>query len=215
MGVRRSDAEDEEADEPWVHAVSLEELGELVARWLGGDLSASLSQDGPPDDETEPLISTLVEMNRTGYWTDQSQPGQADGSYFQRAHVSGYCSESVANAICAAAVGTELVVLALPALHDSCIQIPISRWSRIEYTWAGGHTSVEEGLGGQISPQALAEVATSWRVEVVDPSWGRDDLLWEVVLTALRCRPIRELADYYPEPAPPGARLAAPDEAQT
>lgn len=199
-----------DASKRWATASSLDELGELTAAWLEGTLAFIPTYGDRPDPETLPLVPALAAMNRAGFWTNNSQPGEhgADG-YVQRAWVCGYCNESTSNTIVAAAVATDLVVLATPAVFESWVQIPISRLGNKEWTWSGGHTPpTRDSL--EDTPAAFDAVVESWYVEVIDPVWGRNDLLWPTVTAALVERPRRELIDhgqFAGSGPPPGCRL--------
>jgi hypothetical protein len=104
-------------------------------------------------------------MNRAGFWTDQSQPGERQaGGYAQRAHVSGFCSESASNAIVAGSLTTDLIVLAMPADCESHFQVPISRVGAREWSWADTHVP--------LTAEDLGEAATAFNA-VLDSWWGR------------------------------------------
>lgn len=163
----------------------------LVVRWLHGEETDGVIYGDGPDLETAVLTDTLVALNRSGYLTDHSQPGALEDGYAQRAHVSGYCDEPTAMAISARAVTTDLVVLAIPANSDSFGQIPVSREGRVEYTWGGGHSDPANEFYQPGDEELVAELRQLWHVEVIDPVWGRNDLLWDVVVAAVTERPER------------------------
>ena len=94
MGMSRADRR------AWADARTVADLGQLMARWLEGDLK-SWPGNAPgygPDDETRPLLPSLVAANRAGYVTTNSQPG-LDGAGFdgarwrQRAAVDGFVTD--------------------------------------------------------------------------------------------------------------------------
>ena len=61
----------------WKSAQSLKDLGELTARWLEGvDIEHPCYLGGGPDPETSPLVPDLVELNRSAFVTECSQPGR-------------------------------------------------------------------------------------------------------------------------------------------
>jgi len=78
-------------DPRWAAAVTLEQLGDLVAQWLEGRISSAPfnAVEGPPDSETGPLVPVLAQLNRSGFVTEDSQPGEIDGDWAQRAFVTG------------------------------------------------------------------------------------------------------------------------------
>lgn len=50
--------------------------------------------------------------------------------------------------------------------------------------------------------EGMGELASAWYVQIFDPKWGRNDLLWLTVLDALRRRPLRHLPRDGWDPAP-------------
>jgi hypothetical protein len=184
--------------EPWQRARSIRDLGELRARWLEGALRWSPRYYGAgPDSETSPLVPILAEINRLGFWTTMSQPGLVDGTIAQRANVSGYCTEATANTIQAGLLATDLLVVALPAdmAGDSALRVPITRNGMSEFTWAGAFEDVDEWRD-ELDPEVVDVIASAWAIDIIDLAWGRDDLLWPTLLTALRSRPQRHVASY-------------------
>jgi len=185
----------------WKQARTLTELGELTARWLEGDIA---SQPGyrpncGPDPETTELIPTLATCNRAGYVTVGSQPGLAptegyDGRIWtQRAAVSGFADDATLAQIRAAVEGTELVLITY------CNP---SRWGQSSRLWrvpiagmavtaAGYRVSTEfgarmslgdlEGCFAELGREGFAAVRAARQVTVIDPVWGRNDVLWPVL----------------------------------
>ncbi|MEV7595501.1 hypothetical protein AB0O42_35080 [Streptomyces sp. NPDC089922] len=74
----------------WNSARTLLDLGELMARWLEGEIASRPGYQPRfgPDDETEHLVPTLAELCRAGYVTTCSQPGAAgtgaDGLWWEQ-----------------------------------------------------------------------------------------------------------------------------------
>src|SRR5579875_366519 len=117
---------DDGIDPRWTKATTLQQLGELVAEWLEGRISVPIYNDGP-DPETEPLIPALAHLNRSGLVTDCSQPGEIDRDGAQRAAVSGYCEQDVAERLASVSVRGDLIVISQPAGLEAPYQLPISR----------------------------------------------------------------------------------------
>ncbi|MDQ3275031.1 MAG: hypothetical protein M3Q39_08390 [Actinomycetota bacterium] len=98
----------------WYRARSLADLGELTARWLEGGIGSRPGYQPRcgPDVETRRLIPTLAALNRGGYLTNSSQPGEAptvgyDGRLWsQRAAVSGFTDRATLDRIHAAMAPT-------------------------------------------------------------------------------------------------------------
>jgi hypothetical protein len=183
---------------PWRHARSISDLGELGARWLGGDLRWSPRyQAATSDEETVPLIPMLAEINRLGFWTTMTQPGLFSGSLAQRAYISGYCTEATANAIQGGLLASDLLAVALPATiaGDSSLQVPITRDGMSESTWGGAFEAVDEWRD-DLGDDVVAVIKRAWAVGITDLTWGRQDVLWPALLGALRERPQRRVATY-------------------
>ena len=171
----------------WMAASTIPDLARLGARWLTGDLEwQPRYTSSVPDPETALILEPLVALNNAGVWTDQSQPGAIDSPREkQRAFVTGYCTEETAEAITAAVVGTDLVALAAPCMLDSSFQVPVTIDDGAPFTWVGGGgTPVDEYIG-EVSMEAVRAMSRGWSVEVFDPRWGRNDLLWDTLVRAV------------------------------
>jgi hypothetical protein len=99
---------------PWAEVETLADIAELTAQWLEGRINFHPTNLGPsPDPETTELVPVLAALNRAGYCTDFSQPGEpvVDGCG-QRAAVVGYCDEDIAGRLIDLSARSELVVLA-------------------------------------------------------------------------------------------------------
>ncbi len=190
--------------EQWTRARSLRDIGRLTAAWLERSLSESPWYGGPPNPETAEIVPILAALNHIGFVTTASQPGRdpVDG-YAQRASVSGYASWALADLLEGATATTELVTVKLPAVDvPSSIPITVSAErasafndrSRVSPACTFGGSSASplairqmysEGpaeLGyPALSDEALALLAESARVTVIDPVWGRRELLWSVL----------------------------------
>ncbi|MFR0358639.1 DUF6919 domain-containing protein [Streptomyces sediminimaris] len=169
--------------ELWRTAHTLEDLGELTAQWLEGRIThlPGYYADGP-DEETTSLVPHLAEANRNGYVTDFSQPGLTyPGGDAQRAAVSGFCTEDVADRIGAAVLLTDLVAIVTPPGSSNPTQIPVTTDDGEAFTWVGG--GMDDGsiddMYGDDCPDAVEALKAAWQVDIFDPVWGRQDLLWE------------------------------------
>ena len=175
----------------WRQATTLEAAGELTARWLEGGSSYQPGHLAAGfDEETRPIAGALAELNRNGLFTKESQPGLLTASAAQRQYVTGFCGPSLAGELLALSTRTELVTVAHAPGEASSAAIPV--------TLAG--TEVTTVLGSSENPvdddqisdwadetnDALALLlADSWYVEILDPVWGRNDVLLPAVLGAL------------------------------
>jgi hypothetical protein len=181
------------------------EIGELTAQWLEGRLPKSPWQRGAPDPETTEIVPVLAALNRIGFVTTMSQPGRGPSNgHSQRAEVSGYASRELADHLEAATCMTDLVMVKLPPV-DVRSSIPITiRTQKVAsdsqarshaspaYSFAGSSSSKKQlrslyskgpaDLGHpSLSNKAIALMADSKRVTIIDPVWGRRELLWDVL----------------------------------
>lgn len=165
-----------------------------MAGWLEGRIA-----DRPgyttarPDEETDALVPVLARLNRRGWVTTDSQPGE-NGTAFdgrpwvQRAAVQGYVSASdpLLPRVIRAARAAGLIVTAHCAGH--CVGpargLVATRWGGEAHTGFGGRPR-----GLRRAPE-LAGVGRHARRElvrhgvalaVIDPVWGRDDALWTLL----------------------------------
>ncbi|GIJ28265.1 hypothetical protein Vqi01_34270 [Micromonospora qiuiae] len=167
----------------WATATTLTELGELTARWLTGDLDETPTYCGPPDEETATLVPVLAAINRAGFVTDFSQPGEPlDRGWQQRAALSGFVDAPTCNRLAAALAPTDLILL--HEHDDSGIRIPVTLQYGAAHTWVGGFPGFEF-WEDELGQAALHALDAAWYVTVVDPVWGRADHLWHVLAGAL------------------------------
>jgi len=182
----QEDTMDNTDDLTWATARTLDQLGELTARWLEGTVAEHANGHDVPDEETAPLVPTLIAINRAGVFTDFSQPGQPwdDGSA-QRAALTGWCNEETRSRLAAVIGPTELILLAEQGV--SGVQIPVTYDVGEPFTWVGGALDADylPDSYPEVHPDGIAAMAVNWHVTVIDPVWGRSDLLWPTVATAL------------------------------
>lgn len=165
-------------------------MGELMARWLEGDITYQPGYGGEgPDSETDPLVAGLAAVNRAGYVTTFSQPGEMVEDWFQRAAVDGFCDEATATRIYDGVLETEVIPLVWqPGAMSDLHQIPVSREGTHQNTWCGHPFDAENIgslLGPAVHPEGLAAIHGAFQVVLIDPEWGRNDLLWPSLASAL------------------------------
>lgn len=179
----------------WQCARSLNDLGELTAQWMQGMLAEQPGYYGPSDlDDPDRLVPVLAAVNRAGYVTIQSQhafygPGYDEAHWQQRAAVMGFASAPVADLLTRTASLHGLAVFAhdprtLPrwrTRHGTAVAV--TRREGGTYTSFGSQFSRSflRGQYGDCHPLAVAALCSAWQVTVVDPVWGRRDLLWDVL----------------------------------
>jgi hypothetical protein len=167
---------------------------------LTGELSYQPAYFGTaPDPETMPHVSTLAAINRAGLVTDQSQPGELWPAGGQRAFITGFCDVDTIDRLRHFLLLTDLVLLACwPGAQETTFQLPVTVDGSREQTWVGAIFAIDELIyqyGQALSQQAVLQLVGSWQVAVVDPSWGRIDVLFSEVLRALTTAgPIPEAA---------------------
>lgn len=190
--------------EAWERARTLEDLGELTARWLDGTLKYMPGYADEPDQETEPIRGVLAAANRRGLVTTDSQPGvPMDAGSGQRAAVEGYAKEEVARRLGALGLWTELLVFIFPPGDYSWgYRVPITVDEFHPFTWLGSsHRRVElQSDARYYSREALEELAGAWKVVIIDPRWGREWYLWEHLSAVLERRSPEDR--FSVEPAP-------------
>jgi hypothetical protein len=186
----------------WQSARTLADLGELTARWIEGGLASQPGYCGPSDIEDRALVPLLAALNRAGFVTTGSQIGESgpgyDGAHWQqRAAVEGFAGPEMTSALIVAANDTGLTIV----VRDPA---GLPRW-RYRYDRSVTVTMREDrkitGFGVQLPRRhirdswlgygichrdAVDALCSAWQVTVIDPEWGRADLLWRVLEQAVR-----------------------------
>ena len=176
----------------WQQASTLAELGELTAQWLEGAVPCLPMYLGVPAPETKPLIPHLAAYNRCGYLTHQSQPGTPlrNGSA-QRAWVHGFGTAELADRIENTLLDSDLIVCTTPPGGDNPTRICVTIDDSRAYTIGGAMRAsyLAEQYREEV-PVALPALLNAWQIEVIDPQWGRNDLLWGRLDQALSGQPV-------------------------
>lgn len=180
----------------WRQARTLTTLGELMAHWLQGNLSLRPGyQPGyGPDTETTDLIPVLANANRAGFLTTDSQPGcdeiGTDGRHWQqRAAVTGFVgSEKLLHQLGYLAE-THRLELLVRDVADGRTRVgrTVTRVGGEPYTVFGAPLSRRDlrRIWQGVSRPALTEITDAWQVTLIDSKWGRNDLLWTALDTAI------------------------------
>ena len=178
--------------EVWRQATSLAAAGELTARWLEGKSEYQAGTLAPRfDDETGPIAGLLADINRSGLFTRESQPGLAAEDHLkQREYVTGFCSAESARQLLQLSTQTEFITVAHAPGETSSASIPVTLDGGEVVTVLGtSETPVESGQirdWAEESNETLSLLlADSWYVEMLDPVWGRNQHLLPAVLDAL------------------------------
>ncbi len=182
----------------WRQARCLEDVAELTARWLEGSVRVSPSYGGRPHAETQELMPLLVDLNRAGVLTSQSQPGYvgegADGARWeQRAGLEGFCHEDLAESLVRTASAMGMYVTAYDRsgrLWDDHMldELIVTTRDGEPHTafgrWQGVHDL--EVDYGRLHQRVVRDLRDSCQIAVVDPQWGRTGVLQEALETAVR-----------------------------
>jgi hypothetical protein len=175
----------DEEEQRWSQPLTLQQLGELTARWLEGDGWSPWNTGSPPNSETAALVPQLASMNRSGYVTTFSQPGVDDRLGAQRAAVAGLCDEDVADRLAGFSLNSDLVVITHYPGVEATYEIPISLDEGRTFTvWPGACPA--DSMWDDMHPETVREIAAAWQVTVIDPQWGREVKLWAAVIDALQ-----------------------------
>ena len=181
---------------PWQQAKTPAEVGELTALWLEGKMKDHPYPTHPtevPAFETLEIVPFLARLDRGGFLTDCSQPGMAEDGSSQRAFVSGFADLDTADSIGRAIVHTRLVALQHPPGQpprdpDLWLRVPVTLDGDDEFTWIGAEMSAKDirSYYGGYYHRAVAEwlAVEAWYLEVFDPAWGYNGLLWRTLVTA-------------------------------
>lgn len=170
--------------EVWRTASTLNELGDLTARWMLEEIDYDPMHGGPLEDETSPMmVHVLTRLNRLGFVTNCSQPGTPDRE--QRAMVTGRADAAIAGLICGILQQTELVVIAFPPHSpESHGQVVVTVDDGDEHGWVGRDCTEVGGWasdGSSLSVAMEQALADAWGLHIFDPVWGRDSRLWDAL----------------------------------
>ena len=189
-------AEDREL---WRAARTVPELGDLMARWLEKAIDYQPCYYGGPDDETTLLVPCLAQVNRAGFVTHFSQPGEPWGPAYdgracaQRAAVSGFCSKELRDAILQALLHTDLIVIDSPPGTDDiyatqvCVSYGLCDLENLTVCGAPfSAQNIDDDYGAALHREALLALHQAWQIAVIDPIWGRNDVLWPSLMTAIK-----------------------------
>ena len=175
----------------WRQAATIAAAGELTARWLEGESQYQPGTFTPGiDAETETIAGRLAALNRNGLFTKESQPGLREGSTVQRAYVTGFCTPEAAGILLDLSSRSELVTVGHAPGEMSRASIPVTLQDAEIVTVLGTSESpIEADQLNDWSTEANESLALvlseSWYVEVFDPVWGRNGVLFDAVLEAL------------------------------
>jgi len=175
------------AQEEWAEAQSFGELCELTARFIEGDLAymPGYLAEGVAE-ETNPIAPYLANLNRSGFLTVCSQPGQDEPDWKQRAFVDGFALEPVARQLAKVTLATDLLVVAAPPGYHTGYRLPVILRDFQPHGWSGSTGFEElEFFHEDCGLFAFAQLSEAWSVSVVDLVWGRERHIWEELARAI------------------------------
>jgi hypothetical protein len=181
----------------WRSARSLQDLCDLTARWLTGELRSQPGYFGPVDvDEKDApgLTETLVLLNRFGMLTDNSQAGidRLDSRddkirWKQRAAVTGFASEGDVELLQEALRGTRFMIDHAPPLTTPtpCNIVVTTRRGRPCTRFGGKDSPANIFFRFQeCSPDVHAALILAHEITIYDPTYGQNDL-WPALRSAV------------------------------
>jgi hypothetical protein len=205
---------------PWTEAETLADLGELTARWAEGTAKYHPGgYDEGPAEETLEIAPALVTLNRSGFVTSGSQPGESaevgyDGDlWWQRAAVDGFTDPDTADRLEDACDAAGLVFInngparlrtnwrdAVPATVKAPSDVTEDPPAEGCPDEAGYY--VTTCFGTHLSRRAVRfefdgfgadALLAAEQITVIDPVFGRKDLLWDTLIKAVDpCCPCQE-----------------------
>lgn len=171
---------------PWREATNLRELGELMAQWVEGKITYQPAYFARgPADETSGLVDVLAAVNRAGLFTTFSQPGLPfDGESGQRASIDGFGTSDTISRLQRLTLGTDLILIAFAPGCPSGGQVPVTVMGGGECTWLGlplDAADIDDYYLRDLSGRGINAIRDAWQINLIDPVWGRDDLLWDTL----------------------------------
>ncbi|GAA3267910.1 DUF6919 domain-containing protein [Streptomyces lavendulae] len=178
---------------PWRDAGTIAEIGQVMARWLTGEVRGWSGHGDGVDPETRHLLPTLVALNRAGVVTTNSQPGEVgtgyDGAHWRQKAFAAVIVDDrspLLDRLIRSANSSGLTVLR--GNRYPGLTVLTDRNGEPQMALAGSvprnHLAREWSCLGS---QGLKELRDHGAVlHVVDPVWGRDDRLWPALTSAIR-----------------------------
>ncbi|MFE2045935.1 DUF6919 domain-containing protein [Streptomyces sp. NPDC059477] len=176
----------------WASARTTADLGDLMARWLEGEIHSrpGYTPRSGPDDETLHLVPVLARLCRAGYITTNSQPGicetGADGArYEQRAWVDIVVTDParLRRLVYAATTAGMIVRGNGPRSRDQAPVVVTTRNGRpVTMVGARIHPRDMPAQWPGLDPRLYDQITQGTYVSVTAPRYGTDgDRLWTVL----------------------------------
>lgn len=183
-----TDYPNDEAARAWREARSFDELCELGARFIEGQLPFFPGWGAPEtDEETDGLESLLAAANRAGFLTLASQRGApespgADGrAERRRAFVCGFAAGATARSLERLTLDGELEI----ASEDEDLTLGLRGEDAFLVVGSDAASQELEIFAGHLHQDALSTLRDARYVCLADRTWSRDDRLWPGLAQAL------------------------------
>jgi uncharacterized protein DUF6919 len=170
----------------WPEARTLDDAGELVARWFEGRVPRTpFYMDDQPDLETTPaMVRALVKANLSGYVTTNSQAGAHEDDVLRDAWcawVHGFLEPGAAARLVWAAEARGVVaVCGTPGRRTRHVPVFDAAGEVVEYAAVLSVRNIDDELR-DAHPDLLEEFLGAVQVVLVDPEPGRNDRLWALL----------------------------------
>lgn len=163
----------------WQGARTIQDLADLTARWLAGEIQSQPGYHGPVDvdeDYATGLTKTLILLNRAGYLTDNSQAGAEGIRWTQRASVCGFADDNIYRRLRDAVDGTRFEILAGHCERNG---------PRVAVSFQEGRPFTRFGVNSEpgvrfsyedCGAEVVAALVDAWQVTVYDPVVASNDL---------------------------------------
>jgi hypothetical protein len=187
-------------DRVWRDSRSIDELGGAMAGWLEGRIATHPGCSAGPDDETLPLVPVLARLNRRGWVTTCSQPGDGGVAYDgqrweQRAAVEGWisCRNPLLGPLIRRARAAGLIVTAYGpgravGPRRGLVTGRLGNEATLSFGGCPRRFQRRTDLPG-VGRLARRELALHGvALAVIDPVWGRDTWLWPLLDRAIGYR---------------------------
>lgn len=181
---------EKDAERLWRDAKNFEELCELNARFIEGDIDFSPTHGASSlDEESKPLLMYLTALNRAGILTLCSQPGEDYGHSKQRAYLDGLALKETASRLDRLSLTSDLYIMTTePGRYKGCM-MPVTIDGFRPHSWGGAATLDDEtGIFPEVlhfekycGESAMQELREAYQVCVIDLCWGRERYLWDVL----------------------------------
>jgi hypothetical protein len=172
----------------WASARTLDDLCELTAMWLEGELEQTPGHLAQPCEETAEIAAVLAGVNRAHFLTWGSQPGRPldEHECCQYAAVTGFIAGEHMSRLRRSLDRSGLffaedLAPARRARYEGAVTVTVDGGR--PFTWFGAAISRRD-LRWEFSAchrAAVAAVCDAWQVTVVDTEPGRNSVLWPLL----------------------------------